>query len=69
VKPHRYVVFAGRMRGFDALEDARAFATANPPAVICERVPILEGGSELREILRHDFLYDAASGQWRMMMG
>jgi hypothetical protein len=35
---HRYVVFADRIRGFDEMEDARAFARANVSAIVCERL-------------------------------
>jgi hypothetical protein len=67
--PHRYVVFADRIRGFDQLEDARGFARANVPAVVCERQTGDDGRSELREIFRHDLLYDEQRSEWRVMMG
>jgi hypothetical protein len=67
--PHRFVVLADRVRGFDELEDARRFALSNPPAVICERATLPDGTSELREIARHDFLFDEARGEWRIMVG
>ena len=66
---HRYVVFADRILGFDDLEAARVFALANVPAVLCERVRTSDGRSQLREIVRHDFLYDEATSSWRVMMG
>lgn len=66
--PHRFVVMADRVRGFDTLEEAKAFACSNYPAVILERRE--EGGtSHLREILRHDFLYDEERREWRIMLG
>lgn len=66
---HRFVVLADRVRGFDTLEEARAFALANYPAVLCERHAKPDGGSELIELERHDFLYDAERGEWRVMLG
>jgi hypothetical protein len=65
---HRYVVLADRARGFDALEDAKRFALSNFPAVICERHIRPDGTSELREILRHDRLYDPERREWRVML-
>ena len=66
--PHRFVVFANRLRGFDTLEDAMTFAKANVPSVICERQKTAEA-SELVEVLRQDFLFDTERGEWRIMMG
>jgi len=51
VKLHRYVVFADRLRGFDALEEAKRFAQVNVPSVICERRQTPDGGTVLVEIL------------------
>lgn len=66
---HRYVVFAQKLRGFDTLEEAQRFARVNYPAVICERRDRPDGDSELVEIARHDYLYDADRGEWRIMLG
>jgi hypothetical protein len=68
MKLYRFVVFAQRLRGFDTLEEAKVFARANVPSVICERVTGSDGAPVLVEILRHDFLYDEARGEWRIMM-
>ena len=67
--PHRYVVFADRIRGFDKIEDARVFARANVPAIVCERQTGDGGRSELCEIFRHDLLYDEQRREWRVMIG
>ncbi|MBI4706252.1 MAG: hypothetical protein HY744_34580 [Deltaproteobacteria bacterium] len=67
MKLFRYVVLADRLRGFDTIEEARCFAQANVPSVICERLPRPQGGTVLVEILRHDFVYDAARREWRIM--
>jgi hypothetical protein len=67
--PHRYVVFAERIRGFDTLEQAERFARSNFPAVICERTLTAEGTLELVEVSRHDYLYDAGRAEWRIMLG
>ena len=67
--PHRYVVFAERIRGFDSLEQAERFARCNFPAVICERRLNAEGTLELVEVSRHDYLYDADRAEWRIMLG
>jgi hypothetical protein len=66
VKLFPYVVLAERLRGFDTLDEAKRFAEVNVPSVICERRPGPEGGTVLVEILRHDFVYDAPSGRWRI---
>ena len=66
--PHRYVVFADWLRGFDSLEEAKEFALANCPSVICERVASAEGGTVLKEIMRHDMLYDEQRNEWRYML-
>jgi hypothetical protein len=60
---------ADRIRGFERIEDARAFALANIPAVVCERWIDDDGRSELREIFRHDLLYDQQREEWRVMLG
>jgi hypothetical protein len=68
VKLYPYVVFAERMRGFDTMEEAKEFARANVPSVICERQPGPDGSPILVEILRHDYLYDEERKEWRTMM-
>ena len=69
MKTHRYVVFADRMRGFDSVDEARSFAIANPPAVICERRKRPDGRSILEELQRYDWLYDEERAEWRYMLG
>jgi hypothetical protein len=66
--PRRWVVLAERVRGFDSFEEAKAFALANYPAVICERRADPDGNLRLVEVARHDFLYDEARGEWRIML-
>ena len=66
--PHRYVVFGQWLRGFDTLEEARDYALANAPSVVCERVAHPGQASRLEEVMRHDFLYDEARGEWRYML-
>ena len=66
---HPYVVLARRVRGFDTLEEAKAFALANYPAVICERTVMPDGTSNLVEVMRHDFLFDEQRGEWRVLLG
>lgn len=68
MKLYQYVVFAERMRGFDTIEEAKEFARANVPSVICERQTGLDGRPALVEVLRHDFLYDEERREWRVMM-
>jgi hypothetical protein len=65
---HRFVVLADRARGFDTLSEARRFCEANVPSVVCERVAEADGSLVLREVLRHDWLFDAALGTWRFLM-
>lgn len=65
---HRYVVLADRVRGFDTLEEAKPFALANLPAVICERI-VTPDGLTLVEVMRHDFDYDPVRNEWRVMVG
>ena len=60
--PHRYVVLAHHAKGFESLEDAKRFALANYPAVICERVRAKDGSQALVEVMRHDFLFDEELG-------
>jgi hypothetical protein len=43
--------------------------TGDYPAVIMERRTQPDGSSRLIEVARHDFLYDAKSGEWRIMFG
>jgi hypothetical protein len=66
---HRYVVLAQRAIGFDDLAQAKEYAAANVPAVICERRVVENGTTCLVEIMRHDFLYDDVRDEWRVMMG
>jgi hypothetical protein len=66
---HRYVVLAQRVRGFDELAKAREYAEANVPSVICERKLRDDGTTGLVQVLRNDFLYDEARGEWRIMLG
>jgi len=65
--PHRYVVLADRARGFDTLEEAKSFALANLPAVICEWVEH-DKKKQLVERMRHDWNYDEARDEWRVML-
>jgi hypothetical protein len=67
--PHRYVVLTQRVRGFDTRQKAEAYALANYPAVVCERVREADGTENLVEVVRHDFLYDEERGRWRVMLG
>jgi hypothetical protein len=69
MKLYPYLVLAERVRGFDTLDEAKVFALANVPSVICERRRTPEGKPQLVEILRHDFLYDRERKEWRIMMG
>ena len=66
---HQYVVLGQRVRGFDEFQRAKEYAQANVPSVICERKLREDGTFGLVEILRHDFLYDADRGEWRVMFG
>jgi hypothetical protein len=66
---HPFVVLADHVAGFETLAEAREYALANPPCVICERRRKPDGTSILVEVLRHDFLYDSARREWRVMMG
>ena len=67
--PHRYVVLAQRARGFDSLAEAKQYAVANYPAVVCERIRQSDDTEALVEVIRHDFLYDEERGEWRVMLG
>jgi hypothetical protein len=67
MSPHPYVVVADYIKGFDTIEDARAYAMRNHPAVICIPVPDGAGGRTLREIQRYDLLYDDTRHEWRVM--
>lgn len=67
MKPHRFVVFGSWVKGFDTLAEAKAYSLANVPSVICERREKGDGTSELREVLRHDYLFDESRGEWRFM--
>lgn len=66
---YRYVVLAERARGFHDLEEAKRFALANVPAVVCERQQREGQPAQLVEICRHDFLFDSERNEWRVMMG
>ncbi len=68
MKLHPFVVFAERLRGFDTLESAVAFARCNVPAVVCERRLGENGQLVLVESLRHDRLFDESTGEWRVML-
>lgn len=69
MKGPRFVVLATRVVGFDSYEEAAAFAQHNYPAVICERVRLPDGSTELRERARFDRLYDEERDEWRIMLG
>jgi hypothetical protein len=69
VNIHRFVVLADRVRGFDTLEAAEAYARANYPSVLCERRTEADGSSRLVEIARHDFLFDEEIGSFRIFLG
>jgi hypothetical protein len=69
VSIHRFVVLADRVRGFDTREEAERYARANYPSVLCERRTKEDGSSELVELARHDFLYDAERGEWGIFLG
>jgi hypothetical protein len=64
MKLHRYVVFSDWLRGFDSLDEAIAYARCVYPCVVCERVADPTGRPILRELMRHDFLYDAVRDEW-----
>ena len=66
---HRWVVLAEHVKGFDTLEQAKAFSLLNVPSVICERRTGDDGRSEIVEVLRHDWLYDEVRHEWRYMLG
>ncbi|MRG96692.1 hypothetical protein [Polyangium spumosum] len=63
MKPPRYFVDARRSVPFDTLEDAKAFARQNFPAVILERADQPDGGVSWNEILRFDWRWDPARGE------
>ena len=69
VTMHRFVVTADRVRGFDTREEAEAYARANFPSVLLERIRAEDGSSRLVELARHDFLYDAEQDAWRIYLG
>jgi hypothetical protein len=69
VSPKPYIVMAERMRGFDSLAEAQEYARLNVPAVILERQVDAAGESIAVEVMRHDWQYDAARGEWRVMLG
>ena len=64
MKLHRYVVFAEWLRGFDRLDDAVEFARANYPSILCERVEGPDGAAVMREVMRHDLMYDPDRNEW-----
>ena len=55
----RYFVDARRSIPFDSLEEAKAFARQNFPAVILEQVDQPGGSFVWREILRFDWRWDS----------
>ncbi|MBK9260884.1 MAG: hypothetical protein IPM54_13835 [Polyangiaceae bacterium] len=56
--PPRYFVDARRSVPFGTLDEAKAFAQQNFPAVILERVDESDGKFSWREILRFDWRWD-----------
>lgn len=58
----RYLVDARRSVTFDTLDEAKAFAKHNFPAVILERVTE-EGRPSWREILRFDWHWNEKRGE------
>jgi hypothetical protein len=69
VREYPFVVMAERIRGFDTLDEALAFARVNVPSVVLERRSDEHGRRVAVEILRHDWLFDDAAGEWRYMLG
>ncbi|HEY3351625.1 MAG TPA: hypothetical protein VGQ83_00120 [Polyangia bacterium] len=65
----KYVVMATRIRSFETLDEALAFARLNLPSVVLERRDDGQGGTIAVEIMRHDWLYDAERREWRVMLG
>jgi hypothetical protein len=63
MKKPRYFVDARRSIPFDTLEEAKAFARQNFPAVILERVDQSDGTFVWEEILRFDWRWDAERGE------
>ena len=63
MKRPRYFVDARRSVPFDDLEEAKAFARHNPPAVILERRDQPDGRILWEEILRFDWRWDEARGE------
>ena len=59
----RYFVDARRSIPFDSLEEAKAFAQQNFPAVILERFDEPDGSFVWREILRFDWRWDEARNE------
>jgi hypothetical protein len=59
----RYFVDARRSVPFDSLDEAKAFARHNFPAVILERVDEPDGRFAWHEILRFDWRWDEARGE------
>ncbi len=62
MKSPRYFVDSRRSVGFETLEEAKAFARNNFPAVILERRDRPDGTFEWAEVLRFDWRWDAARG-------
>ena len=59
----RYLVDATRSVAFDSLDDAKAFARNNFPAVIMERGEDEAGKLVWREILRFDWHWNPERGE------
>jgi len=59
----RYFVDARRSVSFDDLEQAKAFARQNFPAVVLERVDSPDGSFGWHEILRFDWRWDPERGE------
>ena len=56
----RYMVDAARSVAFDTLEEAKAFAKLNFPAVILERA---DDGKSWREVMRFDWHWNEQRGE------
>jgi hypothetical protein len=62
------MVMADRNRSFDVLETALAFARVNYPSVVCEWRAQPDGRTVYEEIFRHDYLFDEATNEWRILL-
>jgi hypothetical protein len=58
----RYMVDANRSVAFDTLDEAKAFAKHNFPAIILERTEA-DGKPSWREVLRFDWHWNEARGE------